>query len=696
MKLQSVRLENFRQFYGSQQIEFAQGGTQKNVTVLHGFNGAGKTALLNAFVWCLYGETTADFEEPDRLENERAFAELGPGDTMSVSVQLQYGVREETYIVKRSRTVTKAGATELKRSDDDLAIWRIGAGGKMEEVPGAPETLQLRIEQLLPQGLYPFFFFNGERVERLASPDAYDDVEHGVKTLLDVEVFERARNHLRGMVASELGKELKSVGDKDLQDAVAEEERLISEKENQQQKVDTAHQNAKALAVEIEQLEARQSQIAALAQLTQRRSEFRDKARDLERENQELLSDLARALSDDGFLVYAEPAFIQTEQLVAAARQRGEIPAKIKPQFVDDLLKAGKCVCETPLPEGSAALKALLKWRESTGLAELEEAVSQTSAMIAPMRQRRDNFGATVARVQTRRSALLANRKSVLESLATVEQQIGDRSVGEDAAELATLVAKRRQEHQQAQVDIAVAEKTIRALDEQYAEVRTRINKLKALDARTALVKRQKESVERVADAFDGIFAVQKETVRGNLDTLVAEIWQDAAIKDYSASIGPDYRLMLTKRVGGLEQQVFGASTGEKQVLALSFVASLVRTAAEHLTDDGRAKVLGVPLGGDFPLVIDSAFGSLEDEYKTKVAEWIPRLAHQVVVLVSNSQWRVEVENAVKSRIGREYVLELHTSKQNSDRSIVVNGRKYPYVVSGHDPHEFTLLKEVR
>lgn len=696
MKLQSLRLDNFRQFYGTQHIEFAQGGAQKNVTVLHGFNGAGKTALLNAFVWCLYGETTPDFEEPDRLENERAAAELAPGKSMSVSVQLQYGVRDETYIIKRTRTVTKEAGNTVRRSEDELSMWRIGAAGKMEEVEGDDATLQLRIEQLLPHGLYPFFFFNGERVERLASADAYDDVEHGVKTLLDVEVFERAMNHLRGMVVGELGKELKSVGDKELQDAIAEEERLLSERKEHESAAETARHNAKELAVEIEKLEVRQSQISALSQLTQRRTALRDQAADLEKENQSLLSDLARALSDDGFLVFAEPLFKKTEELVAGARQRGEIPAKIKPQFVDDLLKAGRCICETSLPEGSPARSALVKWRESTGLADLEEAISQTNAMIAPMRLRRTKYQESLARIQTRRSTLLASRKSVLESLATVEQQIGDRSVNEDAAELAAILAKRRLEHQQASVNVAVAEKEMRTLDEQHADLRGRINKLKAHDARAALVKRQKEAAERIADAFEGIFQVQKETVRVNLDALIAEIWRDAAIKDYTASIGSDYRLKLTKRVGGTEQQVYGASTGEKQVLALSFVASLVRTAAEHLQEDGRAKVLGVPMGGDYPLVMDSAFGSLEDEYRAKVAEWVPKLAHQVVLLVSNSQWRAEVETAVKARIGREYVLELHTSKQNADRSIGLNGKKHPYVVSIRDPYEYTLLKEAR
>jgi DNA sulfur modification protein DndD len=54
MRIDSIQLTNFRQFYGpTPKIEFAHG--TKNVTVIHGMNGADKTALLNAFTWILYG-----------------------------------------------------------------------------------------------------------------------------------------------------------------------------------------------------------------------------------------------------------------------------------------------------------------------------------------------------------------------------------------------------------------------------------------------------------------------------------------------------------------------------------------------------------------------------------------------------------------------------------------------------------------
>ena len=48
MKLLSLRLFNFRQFWGEVHLDLAHQNSRK-VTVIHGNNGAGKTTLLNGF-----------------------------------------------------------------------------------------------------------------------------------------------------------------------------------------------------------------------------------------------------------------------------------------------------------------------------------------------------------------------------------------------------------------------------------------------------------------------------------------------------------------------------------------------------------------------------------------------------------------------------------------------------------------------
>ncbi|WP_410172373.1 AAA family ATPase, partial [Enterobacter bugandensis] len=62
MKIKRIKLVNFRQFYGNNNIiEFSTDSTY-NVTLIHAENGVGKTTILNSILWCFYGKFTDDFE----------------------------------------------------------------------------------------------------------------------------------------------------------------------------------------------------------------------------------------------------------------------------------------------------------------------------------------------------------------------------------------------------------------------------------------------------------------------------------------------------------------------------------------------------------------------------------------------------------------------------------------------------------
>ena len=92
---------------------------------------------------------------------------------------------------------------------------------------------------------------------------------------------------------------------------------------------------------------------------------------------------------------------------------------------------------------------------------------------------------------------------------------------------------------------------------------------------------------------------------------------------------------------------------------------------------------------------MDSPFGSLESDYQRKIAEWIPTLASQVVVMVSRSQWSSQIENAFRGRIGKEYILELHTPKEGTAQNIKILGQDRPYVVETDNEFENTEIKGV-
>ncbi|MEH0198715.1 AAA family ATPase [Caulobacter sp. CCNWLY153] len=691
MILQRLYIENFRQFYGKQNIEFAV-GKERNITLIHGFNGAGKTALLNAFVWCLYGETTDDFEAPDRLASEAAMTEAPEGGSVTVKVRLTFKNRDGLYVVERSVAVTKKGIEQVP--DAEKVGLSVQKAGEAELTP-IPSSVQPRINTLLSQTLYPFFFFNGERVEWLASADAYEQVEEGLKSLLDIKIYERSLHHLKEVVSKELTAELKKHGGEELQAAVSELEAL-KEKADDLAKEEKRSANAIALLTkEKDTYEQSQRELQSLAELVVQRDGLRTQREQYRVNLAERTGELAKAVSTNGYLGLGGPELESTRQAVAAARQRGELPAKIKPQFVEDLLQQKLCICGRSLDdEHQHEIDALRKWQQNTGLAEYEEAVSQTSAAINSLESRRRDYFQLIDELQGKRSGLKAQMRLLDDQLNDIDLKLGDPEAGDKAVSLAEQIQRVTNDIIDEKAGLLRTTQDLASNKVIQEEAERRLGKLKASDQMGELIKRRREAVDRVANVLRQIYDLRKDDVRQDLSARIARLWNDAAVKDYTASLNEDFQLRLTKRVGGIEQPVHGASTGEKQVLALSFVGSLVEKARKNLEDSASSE-MDVEQGGEYPLVMDSPFGSLEDDYRAKVAQWIPRLASQVVILVSKTQWRVEVEKEVRPKVGKEYVLELHSTKPDSGRTIDIIDETYPYVVETTDPYERTQIQLV-
>src|SRR3954464_10280137 len=114
MQLLEITLENFRQFQGKQSISFAGQGDQ-NVTLVYGPNGGGKTTLLNAFIWALYGTFTDDFEQPERLIHGDTWAKAEAGTRLPAMVELQFEHAGRRYRLVRRASVTKESSDQKLR-----------------------------------------------------------------------------------------------------------------------------------------------------------------------------------------------------------------------------------------------------------------------------------------------------------------------------------------------------------------------------------------------------------------------------------------------------------------------------------------------------------------------------------------------------------------------------------------------------
>ena len=147
-------------------------------------------------------------------------------------------------------------------------------------------------------------------------------------------------------------------------------------------------------------------------------------------------NELAVVLSSNGYLAFVDAVFTKTEDLIADARQKGNLPAKLKPQFVDDLLEQLRCICGRSIDRDSDEERRLLEWRTVTGLAAIEESISQTSGALRGLHTRRTEYFDRVDKIRDRQDHLMSRKRNLRDQLGAVDSDIGERSVDEETAAL--------------------------------------------------------------------------------------------------------------------------------------------------------------------------------------------------------------------------------------------------------------------
>ncbi|MCR5105855.1 MAG: ATP-binding protein, partial [Eubacterium sp.] len=102
MLIKGLRMVNFRQ-YKDVKLEFSS-DEKKNITLVMGDNGTGKTTLAQAFRWCLYGVT--DFEIAEVI-NRKVRDKMVPGGRDKVVVEMEVEYNDKEYVISREQVFSK-------------------------------------------------------------------------------------------------------------------------------------------------------------------------------------------------------------------------------------------------------------------------------------------------------------------------------------------------------------------------------------------------------------------------------------------------------------------------------------------------------------------------------------------------------------------------------------------------------------
>ena len=169
MRFESIKIHNYRQ-YRDLTFDFSLNGAN-DIHLVIATNGTGKTNLLNAINWCLYGDephasgaAVEGEEKADKLPlaNIQSLSECRNNKDTVCMVSVVIEATDGGSKYKFSRMANISVETELQAGKDKLEIGITGADGITKFCDG--DAANEIISEKMPRKIREYFFFDGEQL----------------------------------------------------------------------------------------------------------------------------------------------------------------------------------------------------------------------------------------------------------------------------------------------------------------------------------------------------------------------------------------------------------------------------------------------------------------------------------------------------------------------------------------------------
>jgi DNA sulfur modification protein DndD len=243
MKFKEININNFRQYYGNVFIDLAT-NAEKNIVLIGGRNGYGKTNLLLSIVWCLYGDKISQVDDNFKreIQKEKNYS-LFMKQSINWSAQKENKNNFSTELTiseielpEIKSLSTKIEAIKIKREFDVLSMEeKLSITDKetnKELFNDEVDKINFINDYIIPLDAAKFVFFDAEKISEIANLSIKEEgsfLNDALGKILGLDTYEDLIEDLNDY-ANNLKKEGAS---KNIQEQIIDREQAIKIAKNE-------------------------------------------------------------------------------------------------------------------------------------------------------------------------------------------------------------------------------------------------------------------------------------------------------------------------------------------------------------------------------------------------------------------------------------------------------------------------------
>ena len=651
MYLDSIEITNFRPFYGTQKIDFGFNDLE-NLTIILADNGSGKTSLVNALTWCLYGEELHDVRnKSEPLYNLRAAKELESNENSINEVKVEVKIRfysfedekKKYFSIYRSLSFQKWGngkwgdafADHLIVDETDKDILEDGVA-------------QNAINNKIPKEMFQYFFFNGATLSNYFKNESELSLKTSIEQISQVGLIDKVYDHLV-KTSDSINKRFNKKKPKGsvnynklINEKMQEQQHKESEIKDNHNKIDIAIRNVNKCVEKLKQVDS-----GYVNELTQKRKNKESMEKKLKQNIKEDRKNYEKLILELFPIAVLFDELVDSINIADDARKKKTAPPQIERDLLNDILEDGFCICGVKLEDHPECVTELKKRLNNTSKIKQEVFYEDYYDLKKVLTKLKD-----LPKIESLRRSIKQNEENINEiniQINQISDELAEFDI-EDVREYERqsqknkkIIEDLRKRNKSLSADINTLKKDIEKLKRKRSEAGELEGELKILNNK---IKFCEEAITILSDLNNNVQKHIREKVNDKTRKQFTSInwaydkYRDVTIKD-------DYKIVITKSTG---QKITPGdlSDGEENLLALSFMMALHSLS-----------------GFEIPLIIDAPLEKLD---KSKRIEFISGLHEytsdkQIIFLFTDSQYTDDVRANMLQNIADEYELKPYENK---------------------------------